>query len=460
MTTSSRKRWPRFRYLAEKLEKRLIVPTPRLAAAAGIGALVVGAGYAAGVGTITLVLVNAALAGASVLDLSLLPRRASLRVSRTLPGQADIGSPFEVKLTIEAPQAPSDRLMLQAADDVPQQFQVVEPQAMRTSWQGRDAVLTYTATGLERGTHAFDRIRLRISGRLGLWSKQMNVRTDQSIRIYPDMSVVRGILSSAQRDLILDGRRVYRRERAGSEFHAIREHVQDDDPRFINWRASARSRSLMTNIFRPERGKVVTILLDCGRMMGVELEGRTKLDAALEAALALAAVALKQGDKVALLAFSSKVRVYVPPGAGLAHLQTITESVFDLKSEFVEASYRVALQHLMRVQKKRGLTVLFSDLDNYMFEDQLMPLLLRLRRQHHVLLLGLRDEVLHSWALADTAGKREAYVKSLAHKFALDRRAFSARIAASGIDVIDVPVGELAFTAVNRYLNVKADDRL
>ncbi|SDD40389.1 Uncharacterized conserved protein, DUF58 family, contains vWF domain [Paenibacillus sp. UNCCL117] len=458
MTTSSGKRWGRFRYLAERLERRLIVPTPRLAAAAGLGALLVAAGYAAGAGAAALAAVNLALAAASVLDLSLLPRRGSIRVSRTLPGRADVGSPFEVKLTVTAPRALSSGLLLQAADDVPGTFRLHERQTLRTYWEGKETSLTYTAAGQERGTYAFRRIWIRFSGRLGLWSKQMNVRMEQSIRIYPDMSAVRGVLSAAQRDLILDGRRVYKRERTGSEFHAIREYTPDDDPRLINWRASARARSLMTNQFRPERGKVVTIMLDCGRRMGVELAGRTKLDAALEAALALAAVALKQGDKVALLAFSSRIKAYVPPGAGLAHLQTLTEAVFDLESEFVEASYLTALQHLMRVQSKRGLTLLFSDLDNAMFDEQLQPLLQRLRRQHHVLLLGLRDEVLYGWTVIGTAGRREAYVKSLAHKFALDRRELAARLAASGIEVVDVPVSELAWTAVNRYLAVKADD--
>ncbi|MEK8132287.1 DUF58 domain-containing protein [Paenibacillus filicis] len=460
MTTSSRKRWPRFRFLAEKLEERLVVPTPRLALVAAGSALVVGAGYAAGFGPAAFAVVNALLLGASVLDLSLLPRRKALKVIRSLPRQADIGMPFEVMLTVDAPASRLEGMKLEAVDEVPQVFQVTGAAGMKTIGQGREASLRYTAAGLERGIHAFDRIRLRYSGRLGLWSKQMTIRTGQSISIYPDLSAVRGILASAQRDLMLEGRRVYKRERSGSEFHAIREYVPDDDPRLINWRASARSRSLMTNVFRPERGKVVTILLDCGRMMGVELEGRTKLDASLEAALALAAVALKQGDKVAVLAFSSKVKVYVPPGAGLAHLQMITEAVFDLRSEFVEASYSMALQHLLRVQKKRGLTVLFSDLDKDMFEDQLLPLLLRVRRQHHMLLLGMRDDVLHGWAHTATATRREAYIKSLAHKFTMDRRAFAARMAASGIDVVDVPVGELAWTAVNRYLDVKADDLL
>ncbi|WP_308647180.1 DUF58 domain-containing protein [Paenibacillus oleatilyticus] len=459
MTTSSRKRWRRFRSLADAIEKRLIVPTPRMALLTGAGAVLVGVGFAAGNGAGAAVqwLVCGVLLGLSALDLSLLPRRRSLRVSRSLPEQADIGSPFEVTVRAEAPQLMS--LKLTVADDLPQTFRSpAEPLTM--AWEGKTAEIRYTTQGRERGEYRFRSVWLRLRGRIGLWEKQARVELEQTIRIYPDMSAVRGILSSMQNQLTLEGRRIYRKERSGSEFHAIREYVPDDDPRFVNWRASARSRTLMTNVFRPERGKVVTILLDCGRMMGIELDGRTKLDVSLEAALALAAVALKQGDKVGLLAFSSRVKTYVPPGSGLLHLQTLTAAVYNLQSDFVEASYSTALQHLLRVQKKRSLTVLFSDMDNYMFEEGLRPLLMRLKRQHRILLLGLRDEVLQRWASTETAGRRQAYVKSVAHKFAVDRQTVAAEMAAGGIDIVDVPVGQLAWTAVNRYLDLKSNDSI
>ncbi|CAH0119268.1 hypothetical protein PAE9249_01767 [Paenibacillus sp. CECT 9249] len=457
MTTSSKKRWQRFRFLADAFERRLIVPTIRMAWLASAGAVLVAAGYAAGYGTAALLLVNGALLGASVLDVSLLPRRRSVSVSRSLPEQADIGMPFEVTVHAEASR-PVD-LILELADDLPQQF-IAPAEPLKVAWRGKTAAIRYMTAGCERGEYRLRFLRLRFRGTMGLWMKQMRVPLEQDVKIYPDLSGVRGILASMQNHLVLEGKRIYRKERAGSEFHSIREYVPDDDPRFVNWRASARTGTLMANVFRPERGKVITILIDCGRMMGIELDGRTKLDVSLEAALSLAAVALKQGDKVGLLAFSSRVKAYVPPGAGLLHLQAMTEAVYDLKSDFVESSYGTALQYLMLVQKKRSLTVLFSDMDNYMFEEGLKPLLMRLKRQHHLLLLGLRDEALHRWTLAETKSASDAFVKSLSHKFALDRQAYTAEMAAGGIEVIDVPVGELAWTAVNRYLDVKEKDVL
>lgn len=457
MTTSSRKRWQRFRSLAEALESKWIVPTPRMAWIAAASALLTALGFAAGAGLAVLLIINGLLLAASILDLSLLPRRRSLSFSRSLPKQADIGSPFEVAIHAEAAQPVS--LAMEVRDDLPQTF-VPPREAMSAAWRGRTAELRYTTAGKERGEYSLGWLRVRLRGPMGLWQKQMKVRQGQKMNIYPDLSGVRGILASMQNHLMLEGKRIYRRERTGSELHAIREYVPDDDPRMINWRATARSGTLMTSVFRPERGKVVMIMIDCGRMMGVELAGRTKLDAVLEAALSLAAVALKQGDKVGMLAFSNKVKVYVPPGAGLAHLQVMTDTVFNLHSDFVESSYPMAMQFLLRVQKKRSLTVLFSDMDNYLFDDGLRPLLMRVRRQHHLLLVGLRDDVLHGWTLTRTRTKQDAFVKSLAHKLTLDRKEQTARIKAVGIEAIDVPVGELAWTAVNRYLEIKSGDLL
>ncbi|MBC8080382.1 MAG: DUF58 domain-containing protein [Gorillibacterium sp.] len=435
----------------------MIIPTTRMAWITSGGAILVFIGLIAGVGIGMLLLVNAVLLGLSALDITLLPRRRNLTISRKLPDRADKGERFQIQIRAEANQPV--HLKLELADDLPGSF--AKPQeSMHIHWRGKFVEFTYTTLGSERGEYHFGLLSLRLHGSLGLWAKRVQVETDQSIRIYPDLSGVRGVLSTTQNHLTLEGKRIYRKQTSGSEFHAIREYVTDDDPRQINWRAAARTGTLMTNVFRPERGKVVTILLDCGRMMGVELDGRNKLDVALEAALALAAVALKQGDKVGFLAYSSRIKVYVPPGAGLSHLSVITDAIYNLTSDFVEASCVYALGYLMRVQRKRSLIVLFTDINPYMQEAGLLLLLSRLRKQHYLLLLGIRDEVIHGHTLMESKHSRDAYIKSLSHKFMLDRQAYTAEMTRNGISVIDVPAGQLAWIAVNRYLDVKANDVL
>ena len=459
MTQSSKKRSPRSRFR----DKLRFVPTSRLAGWLLAGAPVAGAAYAASpeLGGLALLAWNGTLAAFSVVDLRSLPSSHDIRVRRDAPDKVDLGRPFAAALTvtIDGTRRPKRGSLL---DDLPDTFETdagTTPRPLDFG-DGAEASVRCDVRPRERGRYALRTAFVRLRGALGLWERQAHVPCEAEIRVLPDLSGVRGMLASMQRSLVLEGKRAYRRASAGTELQSIREYTPDDDPRNINWPATARSLQTKANVFQPERGKIVTLLIDCGRMMGVELEGQTKLDRSLEAALTLAAVALRRGDQVAALAFSGRLSSYVPPGKGLAHLQTLTEAVFDLKSDAAESNYGMALAHLARVQKKRSLIVLFTDMENALFETELVPYLIRLRRTHPVLMLCLQDPVLREWSRIAVTGLKDAYVKSAAYKFMEDRRAFAAKMAALGIEALDVPANELALAAVNAYLEMKSRDAL
>lgn len=471
MITSSKKRWPLFRYLGKRFSHDFIIPTKRLQVLLLVGAvwpllgifsemwLYVWYGYLA----LLLVL--------SLIDLWLLPKRSHWSVVRNLPERVDVHQSFEVRL--ELVLTGSDSLQLECSDDLPLTFvsEYEQEQSLNGlggtytptatgSIEGKRAVLTYMSTATERGKYLFHHVVLRYARGMSLWQKQVRLACPGEIGVYPDLSQVRGVLSSMQDALILDGNRLFKKQRSGSEFHYVRDYIQGDDSRQINWKASARTAKLMTNIYQPEKGKIVTLLIDCGRMMGIELKGQMKLDRTLESALTLAAIALKQGDQVALLAFSSTVKVYVPPGKGLQHLQELTNAVYDLKADFVESSYGIAMSYVIRYQKKRSMLVVFSDMESYLYDKELAPYLQRLRQRHRMLLLSLNDPLLHGWVRIQAEDSRSAYIQSVAHKFTLDRKVYMQKMASRGIPVMDVPADQLTLSAVNAYLELKSRDAL
>ncbi|UJF32578.1 hypothetical protein [Paenibacillus hexagrammi] len=110
--------------------------------------------------------------------------------------------------------------------------------------------------------------------------------------------------------------------------------------------------------------------------------------------------------------------------------------------------------------KKRSLVVLFSDMESYLYNKELLPYTHRLRRAHYVLMLSLSDPLLHEWARVQVETSREAYIQSVAHKFALDRHQYTAQMAGQGIPVMDVPADQLTLSAVNAYLELKSKDAL
>ncbi|MFD0698258.1 DUF58 domain-containing protein [Paenibacillus sp. GCM10027628] len=457
MIKSSKRRSAPFRFLDKFLLQDFILPTRRFIALVAIGAAVSLLGSAFGAGLPVFWSYNALMIVLSVVDLLLLPRRSVWTIQRRLPDRMDVRLGFEIGLELRSQRPESVHVEL--SDDLPAVFSAVRNR-LDGYFDGSEASFFYTTMALERGRYELGYVCLRYWGGLGLWKKQVRLEQADTIEIYPDLSQVRGVLGAVQDALILEGHRLFKKQRSGSEFHYIRDYVQGDDIRHINWKASARTTKLMTNLFQPEKGKIVTLVLDCGRQMGIELEGQVKLDRTLEAALTVAAVALKQGDQVALLAYSNHVKVFVPPGKGLQHLQELTRAVYDLRTDFVESSTQIAMSHVLRFLKKRSLVMLFSDMESYLYDKELLPYVSRLRRGHHVLLLSLQDPLLHQWARIRAEDSRQAYRQSIAHKFTKDRYAYITQMAGRGIPVMDVPADQLALSAVNVYLDLKSRDAL
>lgn len=493
MTWSSKKRSPPYRFR----DKLRFVPTPRLAGWLAAGAPAAGIAYAVHpeAGAIVCGAWNLTLLALCVVDALSLPSPERVGVVREAPDRVDLGRPFEVTLTVAVDGSRLPRRG-SALDDAPASFvpadapdaavrggpeaairgvaHARETSAAHAPWEepvrpapqpiafdaGGKATARYAVRPLERGRYALRVAYVRLRGPLGLLERQLHVPCESEVRVLPDLSGVRGLLASVQRSLVLDGKRIFRRPMSGTDFQGIRDYSPDDDPRSINWPATARALQTKVNVLQPERGKIVTLLVDCGRMMGVELEGQTKLDRSLEAALTLAAVALQRGDQVAAMTFAGGIAAYVPPSKGVAHLQTIVEAVYDARSDASESNYAEAFTYLARVQKKRSLLVLFTDMENALFESELAPYLMRLRKTHPILMLCLQDPVLFAWSRIPVERTKDAYIKSTAYRFLEDRRKFGARMASLGIDVLDVPANELATSAVNAYLEKKARDAL
>ncbi|SDS32408.1 Uncharacterized conserved protein, DUF58 family, contains vWF domain [Paenibacillaceae bacterium GAS479] len=451
MKASSGKRWHRFRFLA-RLLRRFPLPTRRLAGWAAVGAVATAGAGALGLHWVVFVAWCAALLVLSIIDLVRLPRALAWTVRRRLPESSEIRRTFEVGL--DAVCRSKVVLLVELADDIPGSFHRPDGRTVGGPLRG-SAGFSYRLTAEERGNYRFREVDLRWSGGLGLWSKQTQLTVEDNIRIDPDLSGVRGVLASAQDSLLVDGKRIYRRQRGGTEFDAIREYAAGDDIREVNWRATARTGRLLTNLYRPEKGKTLVLLLDCGRQMGVELDGQVKLDRSLEAALTLAAAALRQGDQVALIAYSSSVKLFIPPGRGLAHLQTLTRSASGISSDYAEAGTSVGLGFLLKRIRKRSFAVLFSDMDHYLHDTELLAYAAKVRKQHHLVLMSLQNPVMRQLEETRPDTLSEAYVQSVAASYALERQLLVRRMGSTGIPMLDTAPDQLAVSAVNTYLDIR-----
>ena len=266
----------------------------------------------------------------------------------------------------------------------------------------RQAVLSYRFIPKRRGTYVFERVDAPDRQPLrALAAADELAAFEPSVRVYPDIHQVARFTMLARRDrLSTIGLRRSRRLGTDNEFERLRDYIEGDDPRHIDWRASARRRKLTCRAFQLNQSQRIIFLIDCGRLMAGDTGGGlSPLDHAFNAMLLLAHVALIRGDQVGLLAFSDKVRAFVAPGGGPRRIRRLVHSVHNVFPEMVESRYDRAFIELEQRCRKRSLVVLMTNLFDELSAQLIAEYLQNLTGRHLPLGVFLRDHDL--FALAD-----------------------------------------------------------
>ncbi|MGH7687263.1 MAG: DUF58 domain-containing protein, partial [Candidatus Dormibacteria bacterium] len=341
--------------------------------------VLVGAGAAAPPLFIAGLVALVVLAVVVVVDGRRAPNTALLSVTREHDAILSVGVPNSVRVAVRGPHAHA-----RLREELPP-----AAHASAEQWGVRvPATQDYTVTPRVRGNLQLGRTVLRVEGPWGLGWRQVAPGAAESVPVDADISAVRVYEALARRGQLAElGVRTLRLRTEGSEFERVREAVPDDPPRSINWRATARTGTLMATELMPERAQPVIACLDHGRLMGVGAGELTKLDHAINAALLLVHVALHSGDRAGLMAFADTVTTTVPPRSGAAQLRRFLDAVRPLRAGDTEADYDEALTYLSRWQRRRALVVLFTDLLDPDQSAALVRQCIRLRRSHLMLVV-------------------------------------------------------------------------
>ena len=193
----------------------------------------------------------------------------------------------------------------------------------------------------------------------GLWQ----ATGTNAVKVFPEGLVAKDDLSQhlLAEIQILDRRSRAKRRSAGTEFESIHEYRSGDDPRRIDWRATARTRRLVIRRFQVEQHQDVLILIDCGRLMGAAAGRGTKLDCAVDSALLLARVALANGDRCGTALFDNKVQGYLAPRSSMSTFHTVVESLYDVQTRWQETDFAPMFAHLQARRQKRAVIIVLSD---------------------------------------------------------------------------------------------------
>jgi uncharacterized protein (DUF58 family) len=396
-------------------------------------------------------IINGLVLLASLLDLSATPKRKDLSVTRIAPSNLERGLNYKVELNITNNSTLSCHI--EVIDGVPQSF--VSHFPLEGVVPSKDTVhLVYEVAAPVRGNYLLEKIYIRYRSSLSLWQKQMATYVADEIRVIPDLTDTKKYLEDAQHYLMHDGMKIRKQKSGIGDFSQIRNYVVGDDPRKINWRQTAKLQTVMTNEYEPEHGKHVMIMIDCGRTMGAELTYANRLEKAIEASLTVAAAALGNGDYVGVIAFAKEVTVFVPPDKGMAQLQRILDAVYNLRVEASESNYLQALNYLQTVQKKRGLILLFSDIQTFLQEERTLYYFEGIKRRHMFMLVTVEDELVMKRAKQEPSSMSQAMIKGVAQEQIILRKRYKAKWEKQGFILIEAKEDRLATAAVSRYIHI------
>ncbi|MGN8647170.1 DUF58 domain-containing protein [Gracilibacillus sp. HCP3S3_G5_1] len=384
-----------------------------------------------------------------IIDAFLLPKKDELQAERIIEGEMERYEKQTVVIRIK--NGTSDHYTVRLKDGIPTSFQTIFPFNIQIP-RGETVEIPYTMFPQKRGKYMIDQLYLRFKTKLGLWEKQITYHLPDEVKVIPNLSETKRYLESAQTYLLHEGIKIRKMRSGVGEFSKVRGYVVGDDPRKINWRQSAKLQDMMTNEYEPEHGKYVTILLDCGRMMGAELEEGNRLEKSIEAAITLAAAALQNGDQVAVIAFSKEIKAVVPSGKGLEHLDTILQSIYAIEVDAQESNYALALQYAQSIQRKRSMMILFSDVQTFANEDYQLVYMKKLRKKHLFVMLGIEDRLLQEQIKMQPDSVLTAMEKSVAQKQYIDQKQVINKWEKHGLPMLEAPADRLAVTSISHYI--------
>ena len=446
---------PLLAWLARRWRAIAFVPTRRLARLIALTALLwlipAPAGPWVALGTFAAVLL------AVVVDVASLPAERDVTVDRRMDPTLGVGDRTE--LTYRVTSAWGRPLFVALYDALPAEHLSggVEVGERRLASRGSVDVAG-TVAGLARGDAPLGRVALRARTPLGLVARTLRYSPDDRVLVAPSLAGVRRFrwLAVHQR-LAVAGVRDTRRRGEGRTFANLRDYVVGDDPRHIDWKASARRGRPITREFTIEQSQTVYLLIDAGRSMTQIAGAFARFEYALSSALVLADVASTAGDRVGAMVFDDQLRALVPAQRGRAALQALRAALVPVQPSLVEPDYAQAFRALAARQRKRALLVMLTDVIDARAARALLGHLTRGASRHLALVVALRNEALVEAArLPESPGVRPLYTSAAAEELLAERATALQRMRDAGVIVLDVAPDAMAAAVVNQYLELKA----
>lgn len=405
---------------------------------------------------------------ALLLDWQMTAKPSLIAATRQAEERLSIGR--ENQVTIDISYMGQLPVRAQVKDDFPAAIECSVTGFDCTLTPGETTRLSYILRPKRRGAYNFGKVNIRYLSPLGLFWRETKIDLSKNIKVFSDLKALHELTvrlshSSEQGEL-------HQRKRGqGTEFASLREYSVGDDSKAIDWNATARRDRPVVRTYETEQEQRLLVLIDAGRMMVSDLEGLTRYDRALNAALCLALTGLTHNDQVGIGIFADKPLLYLPPKRGKVYMNRILEATFAIEPRMVEPDYAGILAYFAAAQKGRSLMVVLTDLTDPTGSQALLNGLASLSPRHLPFCVTLKDRQVIKLAHESTTAsgftelkpglaREHIYKRAIALDLLSQRELALSVLARRGCLILDCPPQELSDQLVDKYLEVKARARL
>jgi uncharacterized protein (DUF58 family) len=346
-------------------------------------------------------------------------------------------------------------------DEIPFQFQKRDIWFKTILTPRQHKLISYLLRPTKRGEYEFGDIRIYVKSPLGIIRRRYNFSQAETLPVYPSFLQMRKYeLMAISNRLSEIGVKKIRRLGHSLEFEQVKNYVAGDDYRTVNWKATARRGDLMTNVYTDEKSQHVYCVIDKSRAMQMPFEGLSLLDYAINASLVLSNVALLKEDKAGLITIAEKIGAVVPADRRPIQLNRILEVLYNEKTRYLETNMELLYSTIRNVLKQRSLVVFFTNFESMSAMERQLPFLKRIAKFHLLLVVFFENTELEKLSEMPAGNVEDIYIKTIAEKFAYDKKLIVKELTKHGIQSILSTPQNLTINTINRYLELKAKQKI
>lgn len=378
-----------------------------------------------------------------------------IKANRNTPEKLSNGDENEIIIKISNQY--TFPITINVVDEIPFQFQVRNFTINKKIKAQDKTDLNYFLRPTERGEYSFGNLNIYANSTLKLISKRYTFDNGQMVPTYPSYIQLRKYdLIAFSNKLFQHGLKKIRRIGHTMEFEQIKEYVQGDDMRTINWKATAKKNALMINQFQDEKSQNVYMVIDKGRVMKMPFNGLSLLDYAINATLVLSNVILKKNDKAGMFAFSKKVENRVVAERRSSQMNLIMENLYNIKTNYFESDFSRLYVDVKKHINQRSLIVLYTNFETLDGLNRQLPYLKGIAKNHLLMVVFFKNTELDDLIHKKAENIQEVYDKVIAEKFDFEKRLIVNELRKYGIYALLTQPESLTIDTINQYLEIKA----